>query len=137
MTRWSRSNIWTMTMKTLLHASVACALCACAAGCAGPGKSLTTIDTATPVSMLSARAAITIGKSTRAGVRAALGKTTAIAFGSGFEVWVYEIEGAAPAGASAVERTGKTEFVLLFAPSGVVTKARIRPAPLRGEANER
>lgn len=70
---------------------------------------------------------------------AALGKTTVINFDSGFEVWVYRIKGRTPATVSQVERIehagsekgtlGKTEFVVLFAPSGLVTKTRIRPPP--------
>lgn len=135
MTRWSRSNTWTMTMKALFHVSVVYALCACITGCAAPGMSLATIDIATPVSVRSARDAVTIGKSTKAEVSSALGKTTAITFDSGFEVWVYKIEADPRVAARRGERIGKSEFVLLFAPSGIVTKTRIRPAPMPREAN--
>ena len=65
---------------------------------------------------------VTIGKSTKSDVLAALGKTTVVSFDSGFEVWVYQIKDETPV-------AGKTEFVVLFAPSGVVAKTRIRPAP--------
>ena len=91
--------------------------------------------------------AITIGNSTKADVVAALGKAAVISFDSGFEVWVYRYAGDTPAKAGAVERNeragsgnatpGLSEFVLLFAPSGIVAKTRIRPAPPRGGAKGR
>ena len=96
------------------RASVAYALCACLLGCAAPGSTLTA------VSADKARDAITVGKSTKSDVIAAFGKTAVVAFDSGYEVWVYKVAG---------DTTGKAEFVVLFAPSGVVTKTRIRPAP--------
>jgi hypothetical protein len=65
--------------------------------------------------------AVAIGKSTKAAVRAALGEAAAVVdFNSGYEVWVYREqlrEKATPP---------RTEFVLLFAPSGLLTKTRIR-----------
>ena len=73
-----------------------------------------------------ARQALTAGKSTRDDVIAALGKTTVVKFDSGFEVWVYRTKGSektTPGEAA----PGRTELVVLFAPSGVVTKTRIRP----------
>jgi hypothetical protein len=63
---------------------------------------------------------LAIGKSTKADVRAALGEATVIDFDSGYEVWVYR------------ERPGGKppppvkEYVLLFSPSGVLTKSRVR-----------
>jgi hypothetical protein len=96
------------------RASAAYSLCACLLGCAAPGSTLTA------VSPHKARDAITIGKSTRSDVIAAFGKTAAVAFESGYEVWVYGVSG---------DASGKAEFVVLFAPSGVVTKTRTRPAP--------
>jgi outer membrane protein assembly factor BamE (lipoprotein component of BamABCDE complex) len=129
-------------MKTLLHAGVVYAFCACVAGCAVPEVSSVTTSAVTPANTISAhdaRDAVTIGKSTKADVIAALGKTTVISFDSGFEVWVYQIKNDTPAKVSWWERIGradpnketlgKTEFVVLFAPSGVVTKTRVRPAP--------
>jgi hypothetical protein len=76
-----------------------------------------------PGEILSAQAAtdtITIGKSTKADVRAALGEALIIDFDSGYEVWVYRerLREKAPPPA--------TELVLLFAPSGVLTKTRMR-----------
>jgi hypothetical protein len=76
-----------------------------------------------PGEIISAHAAadaITVGKSTKADVRAALGEAVVIDFDSGYEVWVYKErlrEKATPPA---------TEFVLLFAPSGILTKTRIR-----------
>ena len=81
----------------------------------------------------SSRDAITIGKSTKADVMAALGKTAGTSFESGFEVWVYQFAGATPAKPSR-EKPAATEFVVLFAPSGVVSKTRIRPPPPPREA---
>ena len=104
-------------------AIMAAALCACLAGCAttGPGERPSrTPATSVPAE---ARAAVTIGKSTKADVIAALGKTVAIAFDSGYDVWVYRIE------EDTALRPGTTEFVLLFDPAGIVTKTRVRPAP--------
>lgn len=104
------------------RASVVYVLCACVMGCAAPGSSLTT------VSVRDARHAITVGTSTRSDVIAALGKTAGISFDSGFEVWVYQVTGDTPASLGWTKR-GTTEFVVLFGPSGVVTKTRLRPPP--------
>jgi hypothetical protein len=128
-------------VKTLFHASVAYAFCACAAGCAGTGAS-----SVSTISAINTRDAVTIGKSTKADVIAVLGKTTVVSFDSGFEVWVYQFKGDTPAMAGLLERfrptaserngmPGKNEFVVLFAPSGIVAKTRIRPAPTPGESN--
>jgi len=138
-------------MMTQFHPLVAFALCACVTGCAVPGASSVTGATAAAntIPAHNARDAIAIGKSTKTDVIAALGKTTVISFDSGFEVWVYQVRGETVTGESApkasrVERVehagsekgtpGKSEFVVLFAPSGVVAKTRIRPAPAPGEA---
>jgi len=67
-----------------------------------------------------AAGAIAVGRSTKADVRAALGEAIVLDFASGYEVWVYR------------ERLGEkakppaTELVLLFEPSGILTKRRIR-----------
>ena len=60
--------------------------------------------------------ALSIGKSTKAQVRAALGQAVVIDFDSGYEVWLYR------------EKPPKqaSELALLFAPSGTLAKARIR-----------
>jgi hypothetical protein len=64
--------------------------------------------------------AIAAGKSTRAEVRAALGEATVIDFDSGYEVWVYRERLKEKA------KPPPTELVLLFAPSGILAKARVR-----------
>lgn len=72
-------------------------------------------------SVRTAHEALALGKSTRADVRAALGEATVVDFASGYEVWVYrerppEKDKPAP----------RAELVLLFAPSGILSKARVR-----------
>jgi hypothetical protein len=99
------------------------AFCACVAGCVAAGTPYTAIPAG------KSREAVTIGKSTKADVLAAFGKTTAVSFDSGYEVWVYQYQGEMP---------GSNEFVVLFTPSGIVAKTRIRPsttsAAARGQA---
>ena len=62
----------------------------------------------------------TIGRSTKSDVRAALGEGTVVNFDSGYEVWVYR--------QPAVEKppTPAAELVLLFEPSGILSKTRVR-----------
>ena len=98
--------------------------CVLLAGCAGGVAVTDNTPGAMPATGISAPAAnqvITIGKSTRSDVAAALGKATVVPFDSGYEVWVYRWSGA--------DRTPRTttEFVVLFEPSGIVKKTRIRP----------
>ncbi len=61
------------------------------------------------------------GQSTKADVAASLGPAIVIPFDSGYEVWVYRWRG--------LDNTTRaaTELVLLFDPSGLATKARLRP----------
>lgn len=93
------------------RASVACALCALLMGCAGAGTPrLATIEAQSAGNVVA-------GRSTKADVLALLGKTAAVTFDSGYEVWAYQ--------------AGNSEFVILFAPSGIVARTRIRPAPPR------
>jgi hypothetical protein len=98
-----------------LRASLALAFCACLAACATTGTGER--PSRTPASSIPANggSAVTIGKSTKADVIAAYGKTVEIDFDSGYAVWVY--------------RLGTAEFVLLFDPAGVLAKTRVRPAP--------
>jgi hypothetical protein len=135
-------------MKTPVRAGLVYATCALIAGCAAPGATSPANTTAAPVrasiSARDAKDAIVIGKSTKAEVIAALGKTQVVSFDSGFEVWIYRYQNDTPAKADSAERvaragsgngaSGKAEFVVLFAPSGVVAKTRIRPAPAPSEA---
>ena len=75
------------------------------------------------------RERIAIGKSAKADVLAALGKAAAVlSFDSGFEVWVYRIRAPDPA------KQADAEYVLLFAPSGTLAKARVRPGGVMGHS---
>ena len=112
-----------------LCATVACLCCFWLAGCAGPTNLFGSDARAPPfrdpgMSMQSANAMVATGQSTRADVMAALGPATVVKFDSGFEVWVYS----AKAPESNVD---PAEFVILFAPSGIVKKTRLRPAYVR------
>jgi hypothetical protein len=60
--------------------------------------------------------------STKADVAAAFGEARVVRFESGFEVWAYQSDRPQPP-------LGRSEFVVLFSPSGVVSKTRLRPAP--------
>ena len=137
-------------MRAVLRTLVALVLSACIAGCATPTASTVPSAAVTPLRTKvipadRARDAIAIGRSTRADVTAALGETLAITFDSGFEVWVYRVAG----DTSGKERDGLRsargrgeelrmgEFVVLFAPSGVVAKTRIRPAPPNESSDKR
>ena len=64
-----------------------------------------------PPPLSASKAKIALGN-TKAQVRAALGTTNEVAFDSGYEVWAY--------------RQAPEELVLLFDPSGVLTKTRLR-----------
>lgn len=86
---------------------------------AGPGSARTPAGEApTPEAALGM---VVVGSSTRSDVVARLGPAIAIPFDSGHAVWVYRWHGADRSTRSA------TELVLLFDPSGVVRKARLRP----------
>ena len=81
----------------------------------------------TALTMTSAQTLIVPGTSTRRDVMAALGPASVVVFDSGFEVWAYRDKRPR---ASA----GSAELVILFSPSGTVTKTRLRlpsalPAP--------
>ena len=92
-------------------ASLACALCVLLMGCAGAGAPrLATIQAQSTGNVV-------VGKSTKADVLAVLGKSASIAFDSGYEVWAYQ--------------AGTSEFVILFAPSGIAARTRMHPTPLR------
>jgi hypothetical protein len=76
-----------------------------------------------PGEIASARAAegaLAPGRSTKAGVRAALGPGTVVDFASGYEVWVYRQPPREKPPAPGAE------LVLLFAPSGILSKTRVR-----------
>ena len=107
-------------MTTSFRIVTAFALAACIAGCAiapsTPPSAVVTSPRKNTVSPDRLKDAVTIGKSTKADVRAALGETLVISFDTGYEIWVYQL---------GEKRTG--EFVILFNPGGLVTKTRIRP----------
>ena len=99
--------------------------CLWLAGCAGPLGFFNSENKAPPfrdpnMSMQEARDLIAVGKATKADVIAALGGATVVKFDSGFEVWAYSAKSPETAATAA-------EFVILFAPSGIVRKTRIRP----------
>jgi len=111
--------------RALAWVALAGAVAAGVAGCAVPVAGPLVIEKpessalAPGVSPQAAREAVVIGKSTRAEVAAALGPATIVRFDSGYEVWVYR-----------TSDTGRTadspsEFVILFAPNGVVKKTRV------------
>ena len=115
----------TTVFTTLIRLGLAFACCLWLAACAGPGLFSGGSD-APPfsnpaLSMQGASDRIIIGKSSKADVMTALGAATVINFDSGYEVWVYRAKSRGPAEA-------KAEFVILFAPDGVVKKTRLRPA---------
>ena len=102
-----------------------CVTCMGLAACAAPGLFNNGSD-APPfsnptISMQNASHTVVVGKTSKADVLAALGPATVINFDSGFEVWVYRAKSREPAEA-------KAEFVILFAPDGIVKKTRLRPA---------
>lgn len=108
-----------------VRAALLAASCAVMAGCAPMGEALRidapgVIRPGSP-SAAAVEASLVIGKSTKADVTAALGQATVIAFDSGFEVWVYRWPGAQGTTRAA------TELVILFEPSGIVQKTRVRP----------
>ena len=101
------------------------ASCLWLASCAGPfgfsGAGGATAPFRDPgLSMQAANEAVTIGKSSQQDVMAALGPATVVRFDSGYEVWVYRRNPLRSEPANA-------EFVILFTPSGIVKKTRIRP----------
>lgn len=99
----------------------------CLAGCAGTAGLFNGEEAPPPfrdqrMSIQNASDAIVIGKSNQADVMAALGPATVVRFDSAYEVWAYR-------GKTAKAAAPGAEFVILFAPSGIVKKTRIRPAP--------
>lgn len=101
-------------------AAIACVLIA---GCAlhqPPRKEPAPLRPGEIVSAQAAARSISVGKSTKADVRAALGEATVVDFSSGYEVWVYRERLKEKA------KPPPTELVLLFAPSGILAKTRVR-----------
>lgn len=107
-----------------LRLTAAILIAALVTGCALEGEMMPSASV-TSVSMKTlpppAVNAVTPGRSTKADVLASLGATTTVRFDSGYEVWVYRLPNT---------RTG--EYVILFSPSGIVAKTRVRPDTGRG-----
>lgn len=89
------------------------------AGCAGLGTHAAPPFRDPSLTMPNAQTLVIPGQSRRPDVLAALGPATVVTFDSGFEVWAYRTEAtrASPA---------RAELVILFEPSGVVRKTRLR-----------
>ena len=110
------------TCTHLVRVGLELAACVWLSACAG----LNAGDTAPPfrdptLSMQKAQDTIVVGTTTQADAMAALGPATEIQFDSGYAVWVYRAQAAGPDG-------DRDEFAILFAPSGIVKKTRLRPA---------
>ena len=97
-------------MMRILPVFIALALGACASAPPPPGVQ---VDAARIAS------AAVIGQATRASVLAALGKTHKVTFDSGYETWLYQVPRGGGGGRFA-------EFVILFDPTGKVSKTRQR-----------
>jgi outer membrane lipoprotein SlyB len=129
----------------LCRIGIAVLLAACLAGCArtAPLSSPSAVVTSPRAKQVAAErigAAVAVGKSTKSDVLARFGETLVIRFDSGYEVWVYQVEddertkrradrSRTRSGAEKTRPGATAEFVILFAPSGVVAKTRLRPAP--------
>jgi len=131
-------------MTRLFRIVVAHVVAVCIAGCVSQASTVpTAVVTPQRAKVMPAdrvKDAVAIGKSTKADVIASLGETLVISFDTGYEVWVYRLANDTSAKAAPTPRIASTgsekawpltaaEFVILFAPSGLVAKTRIRPAP--------
>lgn len=122
-------------MMALFRIGVALALALCIAGCATqPSTAPSAVVTPVRPKVVPAdrvKDAVAIGKTSKADVIASLGETLVIGFDTGYEVWVYTLaEERTPRIAGRAAPGTSAEFVILFAPSGLVAKSRVRPAPL-------
>jgi outer membrane protein assembly factor BamE (lipoprotein component of BamABCDE complex) len=115
----------------MLGAALAAA--AIAAGCAMPASQVAIEKPPAPVlargvTPAAAAQAVVAGRSSKADVARALGAATVVHFDSGYEVWVYQTQEDANA------QREPSELVILFAPSGVVKKTRVRVGgPVRAQ----
>jgi hypothetical protein len=131
-------------MTALFRITLAAGLAGGIAGCASPPAVPASAVVERPrMNIIAAgqvKDAVAIGRSTRADVVAALGEALVIRFDTGYEVWVYRLAKDARAQGATARRAAPpvpdgakpdtdAEFVILFAPSGLVAKTRIRPAP--------
>jgi hypothetical protein len=115
----------------MTHARTRIAACLaglCITGCAGLGVSPASPEgpgtARTPAGQTlapqAAMESVALGRSTRSDVAASLGQAIVVPFDSGYEVWVYRW-----AGGGRTPHAG-TELVVLFDPSGVAAKRRLR-----------
>ena len=103
-----------------MRGAAALSICLVLLGCAAPPPKEPPLGPGEIRSAQAASQALVVGKSTKAGVRAALGDAVVIDFDSGYAVWLYrERRQEKPPGE-------QRELVLLFAPSGIVAKTRLR-----------
>jgi len=106
------------------------AACACVSGCALLQPPRTAADAPLRpgeiISAAHAKDTVVIGKSTKAEVRAALGEAVVVDFDSGYEVWVYREKPSDKDKKEKKAASPRTELVLLFEPSGILAKTRIR-----------
>ena len=131
-------------MTALFRVIIAHAFAFCLTGCASlPAGAPTAVVTSHRAKVIDAnrmKDSVVAGKSRREDVIASLGETLTIRFDSGYEIWVYRLseevtanrtlaQRMARAGSQESESRTHAEFVILFAPSGLVTKTRLRPAP--------
>jgi hypothetical protein len=98
----------------------ALSICLIVLGCAAQPPKEPPLGPGEIRSAQAAKDAIVVGKSTKADARAALGDAVVIDFDSGYAVWLYRERRQEK---SPGERR---ELVLLFAPSGIVAKTRVR-----------
>lgn len=108
--------------KRLLLMGVALASCQGLVACSslGAGGTASTLRDPT-MSLQSAQDAVVVGQTTQAQALAALGPASEIRFDSGYAVWVYRARAVEPG-------ADRAEFAILFAPSGIAKKTRLRPA---------
>ena len=130
MTRCSSSSTWTIRDVTRLVELLAIgALTGSLCACASPRPTASVADSAASQRNALAEDVATTAASLRgrskADVIAALGVATVMRFDSGYEVWVYLVRQP-----SARDRAESSELVMLFTPSGVVAKVRVRSPPM-------
>lgn len=86
---------------------------------------------------------IEVGKSNKQDVLLKLGVTRSVSFESGYEVWAYQIKQNIPVKTTWVQRIekmgsdkgvlGNLEVVLLFDPSGILSKKRVRDPSIEAQ----
>ena len=113
-----------MSWRAALYATLLCAACAGVAGCGTLVGHPTAKALGEQPSVLPAQPPldkVLAGTSSKDDVLALLGTTRTVQFDSGYEVWAYRY---GPDARS--DPTRAAEFVVLFAPTGLVAKTRLR-----------